>query len=158
MKEKQDKKSKHQFGFTLVELIVTIAIIGILAAIVLVSLNSSRKQGRDVKRVSDARQIMTALQLFFNDNSGYPSPSTASTSGPDPAAGNPTWTTYLIIWPQAPVPVDNPTGGTTCTTSNNLYTYTQLSGGSDYSVTFCLGSQIGQYGAGVHTLSSRGIQ
>lgn len=61
-------------GFTLIELLVVIAIIGILSSVVLASLNSARQKARDVKRISDLRQLQTAIQLFYeNNNSGYPS-------------------------------------------------------------------------------------
>ncbi|MFH1129218.1 MAG: type II secretion system protein [Patescibacteria group bacterium] len=63
------KKSK---GFTLIELLVVIAIIGILATIVLVSLNSARSKARDVKRVGDLRQVALALEMYYDDNAGYP--------------------------------------------------------------------------------------
>lgn len=59
-------------GFTLIELLVVIAIIGILASIVLVSLNSARAKGRDAKRVSEIRQIKYALELYYNFNNTYP--------------------------------------------------------------------------------------
>lgn len=65
------KKSK---GFTLIELLVVIAIIGILATIVLVSLNSARQKARDTKRVSDIRQVALALEMYYDDHAstGYP--------------------------------------------------------------------------------------
>lgn len=59
-------------GFTLIELLVVIAIIGILATIVLVSLNSARQKARDVKRVGDLRGMQVALEAFFDDNGAYP--------------------------------------------------------------------------------------
>lgn len=66
---KRDKK-----GFTLIELLVVIAIIGILATIVLVSLNTARAKARDVRRIGDLRQIALALEMYYDDNTstGYP--------------------------------------------------------------------------------------
>ncbi|MBI3305110.1 type II secretion system protein [Candidatus Parcubacteria bacterium] len=61
-------------AFTLVELLVVIAIIGILATIVLVSLNTARIRARDTKRLGDIRQIQLALELFADShNQVYPS-------------------------------------------------------------------------------------
>ena len=59
-------------GFTLIELLVVIAIIGILASIVLVSLNNARQKARDVKRVGDIRGIQLALEGYYDDNQAYP--------------------------------------------------------------------------------------
>jgi type II secretion system protein G len=60
-------------GFTLVELLVVIAIIGLLASIVLVSLNNARTKARDTKRLSDLRQVAIALELYYdNNNNSYP--------------------------------------------------------------------------------------
>ncbi len=58
---------KNKKGFTLIELLVVIAIIGILASIVLVSLNSAREKARDVRRLSDVRQIALALEMNYDD-------------------------------------------------------------------------------------------
>lgn len=60
-------------GFTLIELLVVIAIIGILSSIVLASLNTARSQARDVNRKSDLKQLQIALELYFENNNGYPS-------------------------------------------------------------------------------------
>jgi prepilin-type N-terminal cleavage/methylation domain-containing protein len=70
-----------QKGFTLIELLVVISIIGLLASVVLVSLSSARAKSRDAKRRSDAKQISTALELYYNDYNQYPSPTTAGWHG-----------------------------------------------------------------------------
>lgn len=59
-------------GFTLVELLVVISIIGILSAIGLVLYSSVLKQGRDSKRQSDLKSIQLALEQYNNDQSHYP--------------------------------------------------------------------------------------
>ena len=60
-------------GFTLIELLVVIAIIGILASIVLASLNTARRKSRDARRIADIKRIQLALELYA-DASGqlYP--------------------------------------------------------------------------------------
>ncbi len=96
---------KPNRGFTLIELLVVIAIIGILSSVVLASLNSAREKSRDARRISDIKQLQLALELYFDDNSAYPS---ATTSGLAP--------TYIPAVPVDPLgdpyPYANATTGT----------------------------------------------
>jgi len=59
-------------SFTLIELLVVIAVIGMLSSIVLVSLRPARAKARDTKRLADLRQIVTALQLYYDKYGRYP--------------------------------------------------------------------------------------
>ena len=58
-------------GFTLIELLVVIAIIGVLASMVLVSMNGSRGKARDARRLSDFREIGAAEEVVMNDSASY---------------------------------------------------------------------------------------
>jgi len=152
---------KKGAGFTLIELLVVIAIIGLLATLAVVALNNARSKSRDAKRVSDIRQIQTALELYFSDNDGYPpdggSPPLilGGTSGNaqvlcDSAAG---WQANVtgcgvVYMPNVP---DNPTP------NGADYGFTQVGSGSDYTITFSLESGTGNLASGGHTASASGI-
>jgi prepilin-type N-terminal cleavage/methylation domain-containing protein len=78
-----NRKNSGKSGFTLIELLVVIAIIGILASIVLASLNTARKKSRDVRRVADLDQIRLANELFFDSNGGRYAGTLAALSAAD---------------------------------------------------------------------------
>ncbi len=59
-------------GFTLIELLVVIAIIGLLSTLSIVALGSARQRARDSARLSDLKQVQTALELYFTDGNAYP--------------------------------------------------------------------------------------
>ncbi len=59
-------------GFTLMELLVVIAIIGLLSATVLTSLNAGRTEARDSLRVSQMKQMMSAIELYRATVGRYP--------------------------------------------------------------------------------------
>lgn len=65
---------KHSRGFTLVELLITISIIGILSSITYYSVGNIRQIARDSKRLADMKQMQTALEFYFNQTNGYPLP------------------------------------------------------------------------------------
>lgn len=89
---------KSKKGFTLIELLVVIAIIGVLASIVLASLNTARRKGRDTRRVADMGQVRLALELYYDAFRYYPTGATwASLTG----VLNPT---YIGQVPNDPIP------------------------------------------------------
>lgn len=61
-------------GFTIMELMISVAIIGILSGLLLNVINPRAFQGRgrDAQRVSDLKSIQAALELYFVDNRVYP--------------------------------------------------------------------------------------
>ncbi len=59
-------------GFTLVELLVVISIIGILATLISANLNEARSRARDAVRKSDLKSVSTALRLYYNDAGSFP--------------------------------------------------------------------------------------
>lgn len=62
----------HSLGFTLIELLVVIAIIGLLASVVMASLNTARAKGRDAKRLAEMNTLANALALYYDDHGYYP--------------------------------------------------------------------------------------
>lgn len=100
---------KARLGFTLIELIVVIAIIGLLASILTTWLNDTRKKSRDARRIADLKQIQLATQLYFDKNASYPS--TLSLLVP----------TFIAAIPKDPV-------------GNVSYIYEQTQGGASYHI------------------------
>ena len=59
-------------GFTLVEILIVVGIIGLLASVVLSGLGSTRARGRDARRIADIRQAQQALELYYAKCQVYP--------------------------------------------------------------------------------------
>lgn len=81
-------------GFTIVELLIVIVVIGILAALVIVTYNGIQQKARDTERKTDVKAIQGHLEAYWADNAKYPTLTDANSStfrtanfkGLDPAA------------------------------------------------------------------------
>lgn len=118
----QNKAANLVSGFTLVELMMTVAIIAILSSIVYAGLGSSRAKARDAKRVTDIKQIQIALAVYFNVNRAYPADIYAETGSLKP--------TYMSVVPRDPVGSD----------PDNKYKYAGL--GSSSCASYHLGTTL----------------
>jgi prepilin-type N-terminal cleavage/methylation domain-containing protein len=65
-------KNFKSAGFTVIELLVVVAIIGLMASLSLVYLRDVRARSRDTRRVADIYSLATALHLYNNTFSSYP--------------------------------------------------------------------------------------
>lgn len=74
---KVTNNTKLKPGFTLIEMLVVVSIIGILAGIALMGINRARARARDNRRIADLKTIQIALELYFQsqgDDGTYPYP------------------------------------------------------------------------------------
>lgn len=92
-------------GFTIVELLVVIVVIGILAAVTVVAYGNVSLKARDNVRKSDIASIMKAMELYYIDNGQYP---VISPNGTTNASLNPAWVisgdaSWSVLQSQLPV-------------------------------------------------------
>ncbi len=66
------QKNNLRQAFTLVELLVTIAIVGILASITVTSFSNHKEKARDARRISELQSIRDAINLYFEENGSFP--------------------------------------------------------------------------------------
>jgi len=64
---------KQESGFTIVELLIVIVVIGILAALVLNTFQGVQARARDTERKTDVNALHTQYEVYYNDNGYYPS-------------------------------------------------------------------------------------
>ncbi|MFH1404517.1 MAG: type II secretion system protein [Patescibacteria group bacterium] len=63
---------KTQKGFTLIELLIVIAVIVLIGTMAAVAVSSARSKQRDATRLSNVRQVQSALEDYFNERNSYP--------------------------------------------------------------------------------------
>jgi len=155
---------KKSAGFTLIELLVVISIIGILSSLAVVSLNNARVKARDAKRISDIKQVQTALELHVSDKDGYPAASNLTlgvgaglilskdAGFSDTAVG----TIYMGKLPLNPLPggADYKYSSFTSSTTSTACNTTPCPW---YEIKFTLEEQTGGLIAGEHTADPNGV-
>lgn len=93
-------------GFTIVELIVTIAVIGIITSIAVVAFNTVQTKTRDDVREADVAIIMDALEQYYRKNGDYPANDTMN-----PSQFYPTMTNFDAIKGLLPTLTDSTLSG-----------------------------------------------
>lgn len=63
---------KKQNGFTLLEILVVVAIIALIGVFAAVAVNAARSKQRDATRIANVRQMQSALEDYFNETNSYP--------------------------------------------------------------------------------------
>ena len=63
-------------GFTLIELMVVVGIIGLISSMVLVSIQGARGKARDAQRIQEFSQVQKALEIYFAEKEKYPAGNT----------------------------------------------------------------------------------
>jgi prepilin-type N-terminal cleavage/methylation domain-containing protein len=94
---------RTQKGFTLIEVLIVVVIIGILASLILLGFGPTRQAARDARRVQDLRQVQHALELYFRRCGYYPAADDPSMNPPCGAAfdfskSDPSMTSAAASW------------------------------------------------------------
>ena len=131
-------------AFTLIELLVVIVIIGVLATLAVVAISSARTKARDAKRISDLKQISTALEMYHADYTAYPNLITPG----QPLVSEDGTKTYM-----AKVP-NNPTPRAEGACADLDYQYS--AGNDNYSLIGCLSKAVGDVPAGARKMEKGG--
>ncbi|PKM91769.1 hypothetical protein CVU82_01000 [Candidatus Falkowbacteria bacterium HGW-Falkowbacteria-1] len=137
-----DKKK----AFTLVELIISIIIIGVLFSMVSISLKEIRRSGRDTKRTSDMGEIQMALESYYRNEGTYPD---ELIFGGD-LLGSTTDKIYM-----ANIPKNSQPASKDC--EEKEYTYKKLHDGDFYVLEFCLENNLNKYESGENCVTPTGL-
>lgn len=141
-------RTRQSSGFTIVELLIVIVVIGILAAITIVAYNGIQGRAQDTTRLSDISRIQKALELYKIDKGVYPN------ANPDPnswerSTTNPDgFLSSLKPYMGGDIPVDPENSG-----GSYYYYYRYPAGHSSYAP--CPANRGGFYVLGINSLKSQ---
>jgi prepilin-type N-terminal cleavage/methylation domain-containing protein len=128
------KLKKRESGFTLIEIVLVLAIAGLIMVIVFLAVSGAQKARRDTQRKSDAARFAAAVETAAgNANGALPTPSTtapAGFTGNDPQTG----TTYLYSTTVSSATLGTIGYATNNICSGNLGTTTTGAKGANYAV------------------------
>lgn len=122
--------NSHQRGFTIVELLIVIVVIGILAGLVISTFSGVQGRARDAQRQTDIKAVATQLEVYYIDNGSYPTASNINTTtlkGIDAAAFAPPSSTATALLGVSATPTSKPvcpSGSTSpCPAGQEAYAY-----------------------------------
>lgn len=137
----KEERGSAAKGFTLVELLVVIVIIGFLVTMATVYLGRSREQTINTKRLADIKQFQSALERYINDHDIYPTE--AEVVPGKPLISKDSRITYMEKVPTNP----NPRVSGPCLQDKD-YVYKQGYQGKSYSISYCLTAPVYELGSG----------
>jgi general secretion pathway protein G len=127
-KERLEIAGVARKGFTLIEILIVVAIIAILASVVLVGLGPTQQAGRDARRLSDLTEVQNGLELYYNACGYYPGTDSGTPcQGWADAGGYSGLSTTLLSFKSLGITTvpNDPTAG-------HHYYYATNTGGSEY--------------------------
>lgn len=132
--------TRDSFGFTLVELLVVISIIGVLTSLLLASYTTIQQQARNTQRKNDLKQYLTALENYASVNNSFYSSKT-NVAGASASTGLcPTLSQFMAGCPEDPRKNDDPSysylyqsdGSGTGATALKWALWAKLEGGTNF--------------------------
>jgi len=152
----------NNLGFTLVELLIVISIIGLITASAVYSFSLVRMQSRDTMRAASAAELSRALALYINEQGSYPVSNGECLHAGDPGVGYTLKARNVIInvpldksWPTA-VPTSISNGYAVPNSKNFCFYYSST--GSTYYLSYYLESNSKAGSAGIHVATPAGTQ
>ncbi len=132
-------------AFTLIELLIAIAIIGIIISVSFVSFSNVRQKARDTQRIADIKLLQKSLEDYYRNEGAYPDSLTPGQS----LVGSSSHAIYIATIPQNPAPRNDGN----C--PDGEYTYSK--NGNSYSIDFCISETTNQMDAGSKCAKPQGI-